>query len=127
VDQRSSLDAELLGQYLTDLPEPIDAVRFVQGALEHWLSTDKSQPLSVPVISTLLVLQLVRDPSTVKVYVTTAVRSVTVEFEVEEADKGRIIGKGGHTIDALRSLSRSVAGASERNYEIHLIEDRDHS
>jgi predicted RNA-binding protein YlqC (UPF0109 family) len=119
------LGAEKFGQYLTDLPEPLDAVSFVRGALERWASTDGTQPLSVPIIATMLVLQLVRDPSTVKVYVTTAVRSVTVEFEVEEADKGRIIGKGGHTIDALRSLSRSVAGASERSYEIHLIEDRD--
>jgi predicted RNA-binding protein YlqC (UPF0109 family) len=112
-------------QQLTGLPEPIDALKFVQGELKQWLDEGADCPLNIPAVATLLVLQLVQDPSTVKVYITTAVRSVTMEFEVEEADKGRIIGKGGHTIDALRSLSRSVAGASERNYEIYLIENRD--
>lgn len=112
-------------QQLTGLPEPIDAVKFVQGELAQWTADGGSYPLSIPAVATMLILQLVQDPSTVKVYITTAVRSVTMEFEVEELDKGRIIGKGGHTIDALRSLARSVAGASERNYEIYLIENRD--
>ena len=123
MDQLSSFAADTFGQHAAELPEPINAVKFVQGALERWSAANGTQPLSIPAIATLLVLQMVQDPSTVKVYITTAVRSVTVEFEVEELDKGRLIGKGGHTIDALRSLTRSAAGASERDYQIYLIED----
>jgi hypothetical protein len=124
VDQRNRW-AEKSGPDNTELPEPLNATQFVQDALERWITSGMNYPLGVPVLVTLLLLQLVRDPTTVKVYVTTAVRSVTLEFDVEEADKGKIIGKGGHTIDAIRSLARSVAGASEREYQIYLIEGRD--
>lgn len=125
MDQHSSLGAENFGSAQPELPEPLNAVKFVQDSLGRWIESGMTKPLSVPVVAALVMLQLVQDPTTVKVYITTAVRSVTIEFDVEESDKGRIIGKGGHTIDALRSLSKSVAGASEREYLIYLIEDRE--
>lgn len=124
MEQQHRLAAEPYGQQATVPPEPIDAIKFVLGALENWSTTGGAQPLSVPAFATLFVLQLVRNPDAVKVYITTAIRSVTIEFDVEEADKGRILGKGGHTIDALRSLCKSVAGASGQDYLIYLLEDR---
>lgn len=125
MDQRS-LGVERSAPNQTELPEPLNAIKFVQDAMNQWMESGMLHPLNVPVLVTLLMLQLVQNPATVRVYITAAVRSVTLEFDVEESDKGRIIGKGGHTIDALRSLSKSVSGASEREYLIYLIEDRDH-
>lgn len=124
MDQRQKLSVEFSDVSSPEMPESICALDFVRDAVQKWANVNGGHALSVPAVTAFLLLQLVRDPTTVKMYITTSVRSVTIEFEVEEADKGRIIGKGGHTIDAIRSLARSVAGATTRDYQIYLIKDR---
>ena len=104
-------------------PRLIQAASLVKAAFQKGIEQDDLTGVEVPVLVTFLVMQLVSKPAQVGLYVTKAVRSTTLEFDVADEDVGKIIGKGGHTIDSIRSLARSISGASGEHYEIKIIED----
>ncbi len=47
---------------------------------------------------------------------------VVYELEVAEPDKGKIIGKKGRNILAIRTILSSVAGKSRKNVRLELVE-----
>jgi uncharacterized protein len=53
---------------------------------------------------------LVSDPSSVEVKETTDGDTTLLELTVAKSDFGRIIGKQGHTIEAIRTIIASVCG-----------------
>jgi predicted RNA-binding protein YlqC (UPF0109 family) len=57
---------------------------------------------------------LVDDPEQVKVNVIESTNSLILELSVSKRDIGKIIGKQGRTVDALRIVSTAV-GAKSRN------------
>ncbi len=57
---------------------------------------------------------LVDDPEAVEVNRSEGDRSVVYELRVAEGDRGRVIGKDGQTIQALRTLIKAAAGPDER-------------
>jgi predicted RNA-binding protein YlqC (UPF0109 family) len=84
---------------------------------------DYISDLSVEALVALSVLQVVSNPAEVRVSVTKASRLVVIEFDVCESDIGQVIGRGGHTIDAIRSLAKSALGESDVEYLISVLED----
>ncbi len=81
--------------------------------------------ICVEQLAILNVLKVVGFPEEVKVSISRGKRSVMIEFEVADSDRGRIIGKNGHTISALRSVVGAVAGPSGTNYVITVLEDEE--
>jgi len=102
------------------VPVAISALDFVSNALK----TRSCSSLGVEVLTALSILHLVSNPEYVKLHITRSVRYITLEFDVHESDKGKVIGKNGHTIEAIRSLAKSATGSANVEYQIHLIEDR---
>ena len=58
---------------------------------------------------TLLVRGLVRDGRRVSVQETSGADGTQFVVEVSPADRGRVIGRGGRTVEALRTLMGAVA------------------
>ncbi len=107
----------------------IDAIEFVDDAID---AVEDINTLPVEAFATLAILQVVRVPDRVRVCVTRSQRMVILEYEVHEDDIGQVIGRGGHTIDAVRSLVKSITGKTtdpeggpSPEYNIHLVDDRD--
>lgn len=98
----------------------VSALDFVDAELDR---VELVSDLSVEGLVTLSILGIVRTPEAVLVNVTRAQRMVVLEYDVRTEDIGQVIGKGGHTIDAIRSLSKSVAGRVDIEYVIYLMED----
>lgn len=98
----------------------VSALDFVDAELD---AIELVSDLSVEGIVTLAILGIVRTPQAVRVSVTRAQRMVVLEYDVRTEDIGQVIGKGGHTIDAIRSLSKSIAGRVDIEYVIYLMED----
>jgi len=78
--------------------------------------------LSVEALVTLTVLRIVDNPDELRVNITRASRMTVIELDVHEDDLGKVIGKYGHTIDAIRSIARSAAGESPIEYDIVPLE-----
>lgn len=58
---------------------------------------------------TLFARGLVRDARRVSVHERSGAGVVTLELEVAPADRGRVIGRGGRTVEALRTVLQAVA------------------
>ena len=65
---------------------------------------------------------LVNEPSRVRVHEHEEDGVVYLDLEVASADRGRVIGRGGRTIDALRTLLRAVGERSGRPCEVEVAE-----
>lgn len=57
---------------------------------------------------------LVDDPDAVEVHQIEGGRTVVYELRVAESDRGRVIGKDGQTIQALRTLLKAAAASDEK-------------
>ncbi len=66
---------------------------------------------------------LVNNPSAVEVAESVENDQIELLVSVEEPDRGRVIGRRGRTIDALRSLARLRGEREGRNYEVELLDD----
>ena len=123
MSEHNSTEDDLQGEELNnteDNPESLLATDFVCSHLDG--STDYTD-VGAEVLITLLVLNIVANPTRVRVTVTKSVNTVILEFQVEDADKGRLIGSDGKTIISIRHLSRAVAGRSGKEYFIRMLED----
>jgi len=98
----------------------VSAIDYVDAEIDL---VDCISDLSVEGLVALTVLQVTHNPEAVKVNVTKASRLVVMEFDVDKDDIRYVIGRGGHTIDAIRSIARSVLGESEVEYLISVLED----
>lgn len=71
-----------------------------------------------------LVLPLVDDPDAVEVVSSdTEDGSLLVEIRVADSDAGKVIGRQGRVIKAIRTLSRAAGSRNGLAVEVELIED----
>ena len=65
---------------------------------------------------------LVNEPSRVRVHEHVEDGVVYLDLEVASADRGRVIGRGGRTIDALRTLLQAVGDRVGTPCEVEVAE-----
>jgi predicted RNA-binding protein YlqC (UPF0109 family) len=69
-----------------------------------------------------VVKALVDHPDEVKVTELAGERTLTYEIKVVQGDQGKIIGRKGHTIDALRAIVRAAARKVNKHATVDLID-----
>jgi uncharacterized protein len=65
---------------------------------------------------------LVNEPSRVRVHEHEEDGVVYLDLEVAHGDRGRVIGRGGRTIDALRTLLRAVGDRAGTPCDVEVAE-----
>jgi len=65
-----------------------------------------------------LVESLVDAPEAVKIAVTESDDSVSFLIELDPDDVGKVIGRGGRTIKAIRTLARAAGSTDNRQVEV---------
>lgn len=96
--------------------------------LARSLRDETSLSYSLRTVTALLIYGLVKDPGAVSVRCQDGAGVTALEFDVGEVNRGRVIGKHGHTIKALRSLCRSIAKGRGEEIILDLVgwtENRD--
>ncbi|MCB1023757.1 MAG: KH domain-containing protein [Acidobacteria bacterium] len=71
-----------------------------------------------------IVNSLVDDKEAVDITEFSEGKSTTIEVRVAEADMGRIIGKGGRTVKAIRSLLFFAGQKHNRRFNLQIVEDK---
>jgi uncharacterized protein len=64
---------------------------------------------------------LVNDPSQVLVSEIEGENSVILELRVGPEDMGRVIGKGGRTVNAMRTLVRTIAAKQGKRVTLEVV------
>jgi predicted RNA-binding protein YlqC (UPF0109 family) len=85
-------------------------------------SVEDISELSIEALVVLSILRIVNHSKELRVNIIRASRLVIIELDVKEEDLGQVIGKDGHTVDAVRSIARSASGDSGVEYDIMLLE-----
>lgn len=70
-----------------------------------------------------IVKNLVDHPDQVKINEVGGTHTVILELSVEKSDIGKIIGKRGKTINAIRTLLMSVASRNGLRVNLEILED----
>ena len=70
-----------------------------------------------------IVVALVGEPDSVKVSEHADGKNVRIELRVAESDMGRIIGREGRTVKAIRSLLYAAGQKHGRRFMLDLVED----
>lgn len=70
---------------------------------------------------TFILQNLVAEPENLVVKATNADRNLRIEITCAEGDAGRIIGRGGRVINAVRTLARAASDGRQR-IEVQLVE-----
>ncbi len=70
-----------------------------------------------------IVKNLVDKPEEVKIKEVEGSQTIIFELSVDQADIGKIIGKEGRTIKAIRSLLMTVANRNNLRVNLEIIED----
>ena len=72
-------------------------------------------------VLTLFVRGLVKDAGRVSVHERIEDGAVSFEIEVAPADRGRVIGRGGRTVDALRTVMQAVAARRDTRCSLEVL------
>ncbi len=70
-----------------------------------------------------IITRLADDKDSVEVSEFSEGKSLTLEVRVAESDMGRLIGKGGRTIRAIRSLLFFAGQKHNRRFNLQIVED----
>ena len=70
-----------------------------------------------------IVKNLVDHPESVKIAEVGGTHTLIIELSVEKSDIGKIIGKNGKTINAIRTLLMSVASRNGLRVNLEIIEE----
>ena len=70
-----------------------------------------------------IVKNLVDSPDAVKVTEVGGTHTLIIELSVDKSDIGKIIGKKGKTINALRTLLMSVASRNDMRVSLEILEE----
>ncbi len=65
---------------------------------------------------------LVDDPDKVEVKEVSGDKSIVVEIKVAEGDRGKIIGKEGRIIKAIRTIVNSASAKNDKRASVEIIE-----
>jgi len=68
-----------------------------------------------------LVTSLVDEPDAVNVVTTESEGTLSFEVTVDPADVGKIIGRQGRIIKAIRTLARAAGSTQDRNVEVEVV------
>jgi len=68
-----------------------------------------------------LVKSLVDSPQEVQIEETTDENSVLMELKVAENDMGKVIGKNGHTINAIRTVVQAAASSHKIRAKLEVL------
>lgn len=68
-----------------------------------------------------VVQSLVAEPERLEISAREHGRNLTIEIRCAEGDAGRIIGRGGRTINSIRTLARAASEGQER-VEVQLLD-----
>ena len=71
---------------------------------------------------TLIARSLVDEPDSVKVSRLDEDDSVTIELTVASPDLGKVIGKQGRPVQAIRTVLGAAAGKSRKRYILEIVE-----
>lgn len=74
-----------------------------------------------------IVKNLVDHPDKVKINEIGGTQTLIIELSVEKSDIGKIIGKKGKTINAIRTLLMSVASRNGIRVNLEILEENDHA
>ncbi len=72
----------------------------------------------------LLAQRLVNDPDVVEVKETHGDTASVLELRVAKEDLGRVIGKQGRTVNAIRTILNAVASRTNRKVVLEIIEEK---
>ncbi len=70
----------------------------------------------------MLVKRLVDNPDEVKITVVEGERSTILELRVNKSDVGKVIGKGGRIVSAIRTLIFAMAKSNDKRVILEVIE-----
>lgn len=70
-----------------------------------------------------IVKSLVGEPDAVEVVETAEGRNARIEVRVAESDMGRVIGREGRTVKAIRSILFVAGQKHGRRFQLDLVED----
>jgi predicted RNA-binding protein YlqC (UPF0109 family) len=68
-----------------------------------------------------LVTSLVDDPDSVVITTTETDEAITFEVTLDSADVGKVIGRQGRIIKAIRTLARAAGGSDSRQVEVEVL------
>lgn len=71
-----------------------------------------------------IVKNLVDNPDQVSINEVGSAHTLILELSVEKSDIGKIIGKKGKTINAIRTLIMSVASRNNLRVSLEIVEDK---
>ena len=71
-----------------------------------------------------LAQRLVNDPDAVEVKETHGDTASVLELRVAKEDLGRVIGKQGRTVNAIRTILNAVASRTNRKVVLEIIEEK---
>jgi predicted RNA-binding protein YlqC (UPF0109 family) len=71
-----------------------------------------------------IVRSIVDDPSQVQVTEVGAERTILCEIRVAPEEVGRVIGRKGRVINAIRTIVRAAAGRHRRRANVEILQDR---
>ncbi len=83
--------------------------------------TDKTNDVKFKELVEYIVRSMVDDPSQVQVTETEAERTILYEIRVAPGDGGRVIGRGGRVINAIRAIMRAAAGRYRKRVNLEVI------
>lgn len=96
---------------------------------ENVMSRSMSDLLSEYVTDT--IKRLVDNPEDVNIFITVSTKSVIVQIKSKKEDLGKIIGKKGRTIDALKIITLAIKNThfpqDTRRVSLEIIEDENSS
>jgi uncharacterized protein len=69
-----------------------------------------------------IAIALVDYPKSVKVVEVKGTQSTILELHVAKADIGKVIGKQGHTADAIRTILSGISAKNRKNYILEIVQ-----
>lgn len=69
-----------------------------------------------------LVESLVESPESVDITVVEDEEALRFEIKLDQADVGKVIGRGGRIIKAIRTLARAAGSTEERQVEVDIVD-----
>ena len=76
-------------------------------------------------LTRLIVSRIVDKPDEVEITTDEQGRGLVIEVSVAETDMGKVIGKGGRNIDAIRAVVRAAGLRHHDRVQVELVEDEE--
>jgi uncharacterized protein len=102
----------------------VDVVKFILEGTVFLNPTPKKEARTMKEFVEYIVKNLVDHPDQVRINEIGGTHTLIIELGVEKSDIGKIIGKKGKTINAIRTLLMSVASRNGLRVNLEIIEDK---